>query len=322
MKIIRAIPAIILIIALTLPAFGETATFEASKVKQEKPEKKTGSLHVYSKIGVVEIYLDKSYMGETPIELDDVKIGAHRLEGKKGPVLVYKDNVTIKEGEIFSVLITEEMDDEDEDDEDEEGEDEDKKEARENARNQHNRYRYFYYGRSGSSGGASGYQNDNLFFQSLYGKIGYISSYNYSYAPDIYDFYYGSSFIYSVGYGLSFTPYASILFEIGRADFSSPDASWYLIPMSINLKIGYPIASGFSGMYYYSLGLGYYETNLEYQGSNLSALGFNLASGMEIPIGLSGSFFLESSYGIAENSKAEFALDTLTFTIGYRMNIW
>ncbi len=265
----------------------------ASPLCAEEPtqEVRAGSLNVYSKIGFLKVYVDNDFVGETPVEIEQIRIGTHLVTATKKYKTVYEQIVSIREGEVTTVMVS---------------------------------------GKKPKEKPPSKYTQEEIeepkkkaqpSFQALYAKIGYMSSYNYSYSAYVSDSYYASSLAYGIGYKLSLSPYVGVLFDISRADFSSPDASWYMIPLTVSLQMGYPMARGFEGLYYYSIGLGYYMTNLKYQGNNLSSVGYNMATGLEFPVGEEGSVFLETSYSIAENTKAEFALDSLVVAFGYRMTI-
>lgn len=237
-------------------------------------------------MGTLKVYLDNDYMGDTPLELGNVKDGTHYLQGIQENLSVYDQVVSVKEGEVTTVLI----------------------ERTKNAGDS-----------LGSNSGIDGSGGPS--FQALYGKIGYMSSYIYSYDPDIATSFYSSSLQYGLGYKLFLNDYVGILLECSRADFSDRSASWYMMPLTVSFQLGYPVARGFPGLYYYSLGLGYYVTNLEVNGTNLSSVGYNLATGFDFPAGEHGSAFIETSYSIAENSRAEFTIYSLLISFGYRLNI-
>jgi hypothetical protein len=281
----RSLAILLTLLILSCPSF---ATETAQDIK-------TGSLNVYSKIGFLKIYLDDQFIGETPAELNNVKIGSHLVSATKNGDTVYEKIVDINEDEVTTILVSEQQKKE-----------EPKKEEDNSG---------YKPGKNQSK------SNDSFITQGLFSKIGYVSSYIYSYSNEIFASYYASSLLYGFGYSLELTPYAAVQLEIDKGSFANPDSSWTLTPMFISLRIGYPMAAGFDGIYYYSLGLGYYQTDLEYEGKNLSSVGFSLTSGMSVPFGDTGFVFLETGYGIAENSRTEFAMENLTFMIGFELNI-
>jgi len=258
-------------------------------------EAKTGSLNVYSKIGFLKVYVDNDFVGETPVEIEHIMVGTHLVTATKNDETVYEEIAKIDEGEVNTILISEEK----------------KKSAPpagEGAKKSDDKTEKQKLGSSS-------------FLNAVYGKIGYISSDNFKY-PSIADEHYASSLLYGVGYKLYLAPNVGVLLDYSRADFADPDTAWYIAPFTVNLQLGYPIAPGSTGQYYYQLGIGYYTTNLKSDSGNyLSCIGYNLATGLEFPVGDAGSVFLETSYGIAENSKEQFAMYSLILAIGYRMNV-
>ena len=261
---------------------------------------KTGSLYVYSKIGYLDVYLDGDPVGETPVEADNVKIGSHRLTAKQNGVEVYDLVALVKEGEVTTILISDSNIAKDE--------------SKDKVKNKDN-------GQDDNNTPKTSSSSRNVLSQGFYGKLGYVSTYISSYNAAIIDSYHASSLLYSFGYSLQFSPFAAIMLELGRADFASPDESWTLSPAMLSLKIGYPMSVGFDGIYYYSLGIGLFNTSLSYDGKNLSSVGFVLASGIEVPFGSAGTIFLETGYGMAENSKVEFSTELLTFMLGFKLYV-
>lgn len=258
----------------------------AALAQVASPEVKAGSLYVYSKIGFVNVYVDNDFVGETPVEMENFRVGTHLVTATLKNQTVHEEIVTVREGEVTTVLI---------------------EKAKEKPKEEDI---------------SPSPSKEKIPLGSFYGKIGYMSSYNYSYNPDIYELYYSSSLLYGAGFKLNLDRYVGVLLDVSRADFGSPDASWYIMPMTVNFQLGYPITPGFSGLYYYSLGIGYYFTNLEsYDGNNLSCIGFNIASGMDFPVGDGNSVFIEVSNSLAENGKAEFDMESTVICFGYRSGI-
>jgi len=268
-------------------AMAEVASVEAVK---------TGSLYVYSKIGFLSVYVDNDFVGETPVEMDNVKAGTHLVTATLNNQTVHEEVATVREGEVTTILVEREP---------EKPKEETKSPIPSSSSSSD----------KNSSGGKNG-------MGAIYGKLGYMTSYNYSYNPDFYGVYYSSSLMYGLGFKLNLDKYVGILLDLSRADFGSPDANWYIMPATINFQLGYPISPGFGGLNYYSLGIGYYFTNLESSdGNNLSCLGFNIASGLEFPIGDGNSVFIEVSNSLAENGKAEFDMESTVIAFGYRGGI-
>lgn len=287
----RSIPLIALILtALSAPSF----SLEAS------PEANAGTLNIYSKIGFLRIYIDNDFYGETPVEIDAIKAGTHLVAATKNGETVYEEIVTVKDYEVTTIMVTKDME--------KPTEQQDKEKDKEEA--------------APPKGEGSGAKTSKTALGAFYGKLGYMSSSIYSFDPDAPKTYYSSSLSWGGGFKLYLDRYVGVLFEMTRSDLASPDDAWYIMPASITIQLGYPVTQGFSGLYYYSLGIGYFNTDLEDDaGNNLTCIGFTLASGLEFPISDNGSAFIEIADSVAENSKAQFDFDLVTVSFGLRMNI-
>ncbi len=260
-------------------SFSEVATKEAI-------EKKYGSLNVYSKLGILNIYLDNEFAGETPLHIEKIQSGTHYLVATLNQKNIYEKVITIKESELTTIVI---------------GEEEIKK-ATPEAEAKRKVYRDF----------------SEIIFSGLFAEIGYGSSvhaptYYYSY-----EYFEGTALNFGVGYKFGLAPHIDLSLNIERGDYSGNGKNWYIMPISINIFLTYQNPYYVGGKVFYGIGLGYYLTNFRYQGEDPSATGLSLITGMEFPTGDQNSAFFQTGYYTAKNGGLDYNLIGANFTFGYR----
>ncbi len=280
------------LLALVLICLITVISYYSISFSEEAEDTKYGSLSIYSKLSDVSVYIDNELVGKAPVEIEKIQVGTHLVVATSDDKTVYEEVVYIKEGEVTTILITEQKI------ESKPGK-KAKKESREEA-----------YPPSIQGG--------------PFLKVGFTSSLIYSLNPYGADAYSSSTLCLGGGYKLSLLPSldlpsVDIMLSFERGDFVSGGESWFLMPIMIGLNFNYPIIPGFGGKQYMALGIGYIITNIRIGGEELSCVGYSIIPyGIEFPVADSGSVFIETYSAYAENGKHKYALESFSVGGGYR----
>lgn len=274
-------PSIVAVIVLML-----FVSFPISSFAKEN----TGSLSVYSKVGKAKVYVDNDFEGETPVEIEEIQTGTHLISATQNDEIIYEEVVKIKEGEVTTIVITEDK-------------------AKQTID-------------KSDKSVADNYSDSPLIRGGPYLKIGFMSSLIYS--LDYGDAFYSSGLGLGGGYKICFLPSydmpsVDLVLSVERGDFVSGGDRWLMMPIGLGLNFNYPIIPGFGGKQYMSIGLSYIITDIRVGGEELSTIGYSIVPyGIEFPVSDDGTAFVETHSTYAENGKHKFALESFSIGGGFR----
>ena len=241
---------------------------------------KHGSLQVISKTVPLKVYVDNEFKGKTPIKIENLQVGSHFVSvtsdsGGTAEAVVFEDLIMIREGELQTIALPLSL-----------TRSKSNEPIREDAELVKKTQEYY----SKNYGG-------------WFLKLDYISSYYYNSDWYYYDSYSGSSIGYGGGYEFGITPNISLVGELVRADLSSRSTNWYIMPLTVYLRLETPGTTGVLSKNYYGLGLSYILTDLEMDSANQSSLAWGFVYGMEFPSGDKDAFFFDGGYFFGSGQK-------------------
>ncbi len=259
---------------------------------------RSGILQVISKTSPLRVYVDNVFQGITPVRMENVQAGSHyvSITSNTGitPEAVFFENIVIvKEGEIQTLVLP---------------------------------LQQAAMTGNAPSMVAAVFVTPKFFNENKNGwfiKVGLFDSYFYnaSWSDSWHDsdIYIGSTLGFGGGYSWGLNRNISLVAEVDRADFSSRQANWYIMPVSISLRAQMPDLRGLISKHYLGLGLSYAYTNVQVNGETITPVSYGVLYGMIFPYGDKDeiSIDLEWYSGTAQESTGS---SYFSLGCGYKWN--
>lgn len=278
----------LLMIAIPAPALCADAAVTGS----------SGILQVISKTSPLRVYVDNEFQGITPVKMINIQAGSHyvSITSNTGitPEAVFFENIVIvKEGEIQTLVLP---------------------------------LQQASMTENGPSTVAAVFVTPKYFSENKNGwfvKVGLFDSYFYNASWS--DFwrssnkYAGSSLGFGGGYAWGLNQNISLVAEADRADFSSGQANWYIMPVSVSLRAQMPNFRGLISKHYFGLSLSYSYTNVQVNGVTITPTSYGLLYGIIFPYGAKDEFSVDLGYNFGSAQEST-GFSYFSLSCGYKWN--